>query len=56
MKLTMTPAEYERYRRAKIHFYNVAQRYCTGCKRRRSEGQFDEGKEQCRTCVKRGMK
>lgn len=56
MKLTMTPAEYERYRRAKINFYNVSQKFCNGCKRRRSAGQFDEGKDLCKRCVLRAGK
>lgn len=56
MNYTMTPAEIERYRRAKIVAYGNSQRYCAACKRRRSTGQFDDGQQHCRRCVLRGAK
>lgn len=56
MNYTMTPAEIERYRRTKITVYGMSQRYCAGCKRRRSVAQFDDGQQHCRRCVMRGSK
>lgn len=56
MKVTMEPAEIERYRRAKITLYTMTQRYCAACKRRRSAGQFDKNAKHCRQCVLRGAK
>jgi hypothetical protein len=47
MKLTLSPRESSAYH---------ASKYCKGRKSPRSAGQWDEGAEVCRTCLRRGVK
>lgn len=56
--LTLTRRQSDDYRitTATTPNYNNQCKYCRGCKRQRSMGQWDEGSEVCRTCVRRGVK
>jgi hypothetical protein len=58
MTLTLSPRESTAYHATTQtdRAWNHASKYCRGCKSPRSAGQWDEGAEVCRTCVRRGVK
>lgn len=47
---------YYREKTARMTVFNLAQKYCLGCRRKRSAGQFESEANYCRKCVLRGVK
>lgn len=56
MTLTLSPQSVDQYRKSKQMPLSLRSKYCKGCKSPRSAGQWDEGAEVWRTCVRRGVK
>lgn len=58
MKLTLSPRQSFDYseRTATERVYSLKSRYCRGCKKPRSVGQWTAGREVCDGCVRRNDK
>ncbi len=46
----------QKFREQKMTYLNHQTRFCTGCKRARSERQFEKESSYCKQCVLRGAK
>lgn len=57
MKMTLTRRQSADYsqRTAAERMYSLKSRYCRGCQKQRSVGQWTAGREVCDGCVRRGV-